>query len=106
MTESRSSPTLYDIDFNIESWIQVIRNAEEESAQGKNMGFNASLAYSVIDEDYKEAKIYKELGDRLTGFWKFLMNLENEKQHAVAAKDYDEAEKIKVSITLLLHSIY
>jgi len=50
----------------------------------------------VLDEDYKEAKLYKELGDRLTGLWRFLINLENDKQQAVATKDYDEADKIKV----------
>lgn len=49
-----------------------------------------------IDEDFKEAKIYKELGDRLTGIWRFLIRLENEKQEAVSKKNYDEAEKIKV----------
>lgn len=52
----------------------------------------------VLDEDYKEAKLYKELGDRLTGLWRFLINLENDKQQAVATKDYDEADKIKVII--------
>ncbi|RCI02947.1 hypothetical protein CU098_012413, partial [Rhizopus stolonifer] len=46
-------------------------------------------------EDFKEAKIYKELGDRLTGLWRFLINLESDKQQAVVTKDYDEAEKIK-----------
>jgi hypothetical protein len=36
------------------------------------------------------------LGDRLTGLWRFLVNLENDKQQAVVTKDYDEADKIKV----------
>ncbi|KAG1050182.1 hypothetical protein G6F43_007531 [Rhizopus delemar] len=66
--------------FILQNWIKVIQNAEEEAAQ---------------DEDYKEAKIYKELGDRLLGLNKFLCNLEHEKQVAVAAKDYEEAYKIK-----------
>ncbi|KAG2212314.1 hypothetical protein INT47_001674 [Mucor saturninus] len=70
-------------DFNLEHWIQVIQNAEEESAQ---------------DEDFKEAKIYKELGDRLTGLYKFLVELENDKHQAVSAKDYDEADKIKADM--------
>lgn len=56
------------------------------------------MTYIKIDEDFKEAKIYKELGDRLTGLWRFLINLENDKQQAVATKDYDEADKIKVSL--------
>jgi hypothetical protein len=50
----------------------------------------------ILDEDFKEAKIYKELGDRLTGLWRFLINLENDKQEAVVNKNYDEADKIKV----------
>ena len=54
----------------------------------------------IIDEDYKEAKIYKELGDRLLGLNKFLCNLEHEKQVAVASKDYEEAYKIKVNCGL------
>lgn len=53
-----------------------------------------------VDEDFKQAKLYKELGDRLTGLLRFLINLENEKLQAVATKDYDEAEKIKVCILL------
>lgn len=52
----------------------------------------------MLDEDYKEAKLYKELGDRLTGLWRFLISLENDKQQAVATKDYDEADKIKVCV--------
>lgn len=55
--------------------------------------------YSELDEDFKEAKIYKELGDRLTGLYKFLVELENDKHQAVSAKDYDEADKIKVENT-------
>ncbi|KAK4519903.1 Oxysterol-binding protein 4 [Mucor velutinosus] len=69
--------------FDLEHWVQVIQNAEEDAAQ---------------DEDYKEAKLYKELGDRLTGLWRFLINLENDKQQAVATKDYDEADKIKADM--------
>ncbi|EPB90954.1 hypothetical protein HMPREF1544_02208 [Mucor circinelloides 1006PhL] len=69
--------------FDLEHWLQVIQNAEEDAAQ---------------DEDYKEAKLYKELGDRLTGLWRFLINLENDKQQAVATKDYDEADKIKADM--------
>lgn len=53
---------------------------------------------SMLDEDYKEAKLYKELGDRLAGLWRFLINLESDKQQAVATKDYDEADKIKVCV--------
>lgn len=53
--------------------------------------------YYKIDEDFKEAKIYKELGDRLTGLWRFLINLETDKQQAVESKNYDEADKIKVT---------
>ncbi|KAG2208360.1 hypothetical protein INT46_003684 [Mucor plumbeus] len=71
-------------DFDLEHWVQVIQNAEEDAAQ---------------DEDYKEAKLYKELGDRLTGLWRFLVNLENDKQQAVVTKDYDEADKIKADMT-------
>ncbi|CAO3623139.1 unnamed protein product [Mucor fragilis] len=70
--------------FDLEHWIQVIQNAEEDAAQ---------------DEDYKEAKLYKELGDRLAGLWRFLINLESDKQQAVATKDYDEADKIKADMT-------
>ncbi|KAI8352457.1 hypothetical protein EDC96DRAFT_567082 [Choanephora cucurbitarum] len=79
------SPVLQSVtdDFNLEHWIQVIQNAEEEAAQ---------------DEDFKEAKIYKELGDRLTGLWRFLINLESDKQQAILTKDYDEAEKIKADM--------
>lgn len=50
----------------------------------------------TIDEDYKEAKFYNELSDRLTGILRFMFKLENEKQQAVATKNYDEADKIKV----------
>ncbi|KAG2232599.1 hypothetical protein INT48_009808 [Thamnidium elegans] len=79
--QQRSTIHNTNSDFNLEQWIQVIQNAEEESAQ---------------DEDFKEAKIYKELGDRLTGLWRFLINLETDKQQAVESKNYDEADKIKV----------
>lgn len=53
-------------------------------------------SYYEIEENYKEAKIYKELGDRLTNIYKFLVELENDKHRAVNAKNYDEADKIKV----------
>ncbi|CAO3632612.1 unnamed protein product [Mucor hiemalis] len=82
-TQQEGSAVLQYPDFNLEQWIQVIRNTEEESAQ---------------DEDFKQAKLYKELGDRLTGLLRFLINLENEKLQAVATKDYDEAEKIKADM--------
>lgn len=82
-TQQERSAVLQYPDFNLEQWIQVIRNTEEESAQ---------------DEDFKQAKLYKELGDRLTGLLRFLINLENEKLQAVATKDYDEAEKIKADM--------
>ncbi|KAI8047903.1 hypothetical protein BDF21DRAFT_433785 [Thamnidium elegans] len=81
--QQRSTIHNTNSDFNLEQWIQVIQNAEEESAQ---------------DEDFKEAKIYKELGDRLTGLWRFLINLETDKQQAVESKNYDEADKIKADM--------
>jgi hypothetical protein len=52
----------------------------------------------LIDEDYKEAKLYKELGDKLSGYMRLLINLENDKQLAVSTKDYDEADKIKADM--------
>ncbi|KAI7907596.1 uncharacterized protein BX663DRAFT_556883 [Cokeromyces recurvatus] len=67
----------------LKHWIHVIQNAEDESAQ---------------EEDYKEAKIYKEIGDQLAHLWRFLFNLEQDKLQAVATKDYDEADKIKADI--------
>ncbi|KAI9474039.1 MAG: hypothetical protein EXX96DRAFT_326401 [Benjaminiella poitrasii] len=71
-----------DLDL-LKHWIHVVQHAEEESAQ---------------EEDYKEAKIYKEIGDQLEHLWKLLFNLEQDKQQAVTAKDYDEADKIKADM--------
>ncbi|KAI8890922.1 hypothetical protein K501DRAFT_328095 [Backusella circina FSU 941] len=70
-------------DPELELWIDVLSRAEEEAAQ---------------DEDYKEAKLYKELGDKLSGYMHLLINLENDKQLAVSTKDYDEADKIKADM--------
>ncbi|CEG80403.1 hypothetical protein RMATCC62417_14748 [Rhizopus microsporus] len=87
LTNNLSQEDHKSSSFKLQTWIKVIQNAEEEAAQ---------------DEDYKEAKIYKELGDRLLGLNKFLCNLEHEKQVVVAKKDYEEAEKIKEDIAQVM----
>lgn len=54
------------------------------------------ICWTVSDESYQLAKTYKHLSDKLSEFSKILVELEIGKKQAADAKDYDEAEKIKV----------
>ncbi|KAI8993231.1 hypothetical protein BDB01DRAFT_754269 [Pilobolus umbonatus] len=88
-------------NFDLEQCIRAIHKTEEEAAQGKQDGMIESrflIPSNLLDEDYKEAKLYKELGERLNSLLEILINLEEDKMVAVAAKEYDEADKIKVDI--------
>lgn len=56
-----------------------------------------TLLTLAADESYHVAKVYKDLSDRLSEFGKMVIDLELSKKQAVESKDYDEAEKIKVT---------
>lgn len=88
------------IDIEIQQWISALIHAEEQAAQRKyNMSSytHFTLLTLTADESYHVAKVYKDLSDRLSEFGKMVIDLELSKKQAVESKDYDEAEKIKVT---------
>lgn len=55
-----------------------------------------TLASTMLGESYQLAKSFKELSDKLSRFATIVYDLEVGKKQAADAKDYDEAERIKV----------
>ncbi|KAI8987921.1 hypothetical protein BDF20DRAFT_910460 [Mycotypha africana] len=86
---ARNMHTCSNIEREFQHWYTALSIAEEEAVKG---------------ECYQEAKLYKELNDKLETLRRILSDLEIGKRHAVETKDYDEAEKIKDDIKVMKQS--
>lgn len=80
-TVNRLSPS-NPFELELSQWASALYHAEEDA---------------VKVESYQLAKTYHHLREKMEKFTKILSDLEIGKRHAVDTKDYDEAEKIKVS---------